>query len=82
VEDGHYVHQREVHGLFGLTLDYPSSREGGSTEVALVPSLGAVLFLLRTFGFEEVVVLPPGPDDYEQHRRGSRAIIYARKPGA
>lgn len=82
VEDGFYLYQRDVRGAFGLVLDYPDGREGGSTEVALVPSLGALLFLLRTFGFEEVVVLPPEPDDYEQFRRGSRVIIYARKPGA
>jgi hypothetical protein len=82
VEDGHYTNLRDVNGVFGLALDYPHGREGGSTEVALVPSLSAVTFLLRMFGFEEIVVLPPGPEDYEQHRRGSRVIIYARKPRA
>jgi tRNA (mo5U34)-methyltransferase len=79
LEDGHYANMRRIEGVFGLTPDYSSHREGGSTDIALVPSLNALLFLLRTFGFTETVVLPSGPDDYEQFRRGSRVVVYGQK---
>lgn len=65
-----------------LTLSsevYPAGREGGSTGVALVPSLNALLFLLKHFGFADLRVLQPTEEDYEQYRRGSRVIVYGRK---
>jgi hypothetical protein len=80
IEDGYYLQQRSVQGVFSLSADYSHHREGGSTDLALVPSLNAVLFLLRTFGFAEAGVIAPRPDDYEQFRRGSRVIVYGRKP--
>jgi tRNA (mo5U34)-methyltransferase len=79
IEDGSYLSQRAVEGVFALAPDYPLGREGGSTEVALVPSLNALLFLLRTFGFTNLEVIGPDPDDYEQFRRGSRAVVYGSK---
>jgi tRNA (mo5U34)-methyltransferase len=79
VEDGHYSNMRPVEGVFGLTPDYSQLREGGSTDLALVPSLNALLYLLRAFGFGEVSVLPSGPDDYEQFRRGARVVVYGCK---
>ena len=39
---------------FGLVPDYAEKREGGSTDLALVPSLNALLFLMRSFGFTKV----------------------------
>ena len=80
IEDGQYLGQRPVHGVFSLSADYPTAREGGSTDLALVPSLNALLFLLRTFGFQTLEVLDADPDDYEQFRRGSRVIVYGAKP--
>ena len=79
IEDGHYEGQRAVHGVFGLSADYSTAREGGSTDLALVPSLNALLFLLRSFGFQKLEVLGSDPDDYEQFRRGSRAVVYGSK---
>jgi tRNA (mo5U34)-methyltransferase len=80
IEDGHYQWQRAVNGVFALVPDYPDGAEGGSTELALVPSLNALIFLLKTFGFERTEVIAPFPDDYEQFRRGARVIVYGRKP--
>jgi len=80
VENGAYDSQRPVTGVFALTADFPDSREGGASELALVPSLNALLWLLRHFGFEEIAVLPAAADDYEQFRRGARVIVYGRKP--
>lgn len=79
IEDGHYQWQRAVQGVFSLSVDYSRAREGGSTDLALVPSLNALLFLLRGFGFQQLQVLEPDPDDYEQFRRGSRVVIYGTK---
>lgn len=79
IEDGCYEHQRAVQGVFALSPDYPQGREGGSTELALVPSLNALLFLLTTFGFVDLDVLSPEPGDYEQFRRGVRVMVYGRK---
>ena len=80
LEDGHHMSLRRVEGVFSLSQDYPLGREGGSTGIALVPSLNSILFLLRTFGFAELSVLPSGPDDYEQFQRGSRVVVYGSKP--
>lgn len=79
LEDGNYKWQRAVEGVFSLSVDYAERREGGSTDIALVPSLNAIIFLLRNFGFETIEVLPSGPDDYEQFSRGSRVVVYGRK---
>jgi tRNA (mo5U34)-methyltransferase len=79
IENGAYDSQRPFAGVFALTSDFPADREGGSGELALVPSLNALLFLLRQFGFEETEVIAPGPGDYEQFRRGARVMIYGRK---
>ena len=79
IEDGHYLGQRAVQGVFSLSADYSSAREGGSTDLALVPSLNALLFLLRAFGFPTLEVLAPEPDDYEQFVRGSRVVVYGAK---
>ena len=46
---------------------------------ALVPSLNALLFLLPTFGFHNLHVMGPGPDDYEQFQRGVRVVAYGSK---
>lgn len=68
-----------MEGVFALTPDAPLAPEGGSTEIALVPSLNALLFLLRTFGFHNLQVIGPDPEDYEQFRRGARAVVYGSK---
>jgi len=79
IEDGYYQEQRAVHGVFSLSVDSSSNPVGGSTDLALVPSLNALLFLLKTFGFREVTVLEFDPTEYEQFRRGARVVVYGRK---
>jgi SAM-dependent methyltransferase len=46
--------------------------------MALVPSLGGLLTLLRAVGLEEAQVLEPPPGAYEQLARGRRVMISAR----
>ena len=79
LEDGNYMWQRDLTGMFGLCRDYSHSKEGGVTDVALVPSRDALLFLLKEFGFSTTLVYQPKPDDYEQFVRRSRVIVFAEK---
>jgi tRNA (mo5U34)-methyltransferase len=79
IENGQYSWQRPVQGVFSLSADNKDLREGGSTDIALVPSLNALLYLMKAFGFKTIEVLKPLPDDYEQFRRGSRVIVYGGK---
>ena len=79
IEDGNYKALRDTKGTFGLCLDYPSSKEGGLTELALVPSRDALVTLLEFFGFANIVCYQPAPEDYEQFVRGHRVILYAEK---
>jgi hypothetical protein len=79
IEDGNYLWQRSVAGVFSLSVDYKEHREGGSSDLAVVPSLNALLFLMNHFGFTRTRVIKPCADDYEQFRRGSRVIVYGSK---
>lgn len=79
IEDGAYHSQRSVEGVFALAPDYSHGREGGSTDLALVPSLNALLFVLRNLGFAQITVLSFGDGDYEQFARGSRVIVHGQK---
>lgn len=79
IEDGSYLWQREMTGMFGLCVDYSSMPEGGLTDLALVPSRQALIFLLKQFGFKTVTFYKPEQDDYEQFVRNHRVIIFAEK---
>lgn len=77
IEQGGYQWQRDVEGVFSLTVDSPQLASGGATTFCLTPSLGALTFLLKKFGFGEIDVLKHEKDDYEQFVRGHRVLIYA-----
>jgi tRNA (mo5U34)-methyltransferase len=79
IEDGSYLWQRNLNGLFGLCVDYSERPEGGMTDLAVVPSRKAFEFLLKQFGFKTVEFYKPEPDDYEQFFRNHRVIIFAEK---
>jgi hypothetical protein len=79
LEDGYYTVQRAVRGVFSLSVDASHIPTGGSTDLALVPSLNALLFLMKTFGFREVEVLESDAGDYEQFQRASRVVVYGSK---
>jgi len=79
IEDGNYLNQRETKGTFGLCWDYPSSKEGGLTDIALVPSRDAIVNLLVFFGFFNIRFYSFEQGDYEQYIRGHRVIVYAEK---
>jgi cephalosporin hydroxylase len=79
IEDGYFENQRNVEGVFSLSPDFPHHSVGGSTNLALVPSVNALISIMRTLDFVDVKVLEFDRDDYEQFRRGSRVIVYGEK---
>ena len=79
IEDGSYLWQRDLHGMFGLCVDYSDKPEGGLTDLALVPSRQALEFLLVKFGFSAVTFYTAASDDYEQFTRNQRVIVFAEK---
>lgn len=79
VEDGNYQSQREILGVFGLAADNESSREGGATSMALVPSLNTLRAVMKNLGFRSVTLIDAPDSDFEQFRRGSRVVVHAEK---
>ena len=79
IEDGSYQWLRPVHGMFALCKDYSHSPEGGVTDIAIVPSRGAIEYSLRQFEFKSLSIFSPKKDDFEQFVRGHRIIITAER---
>jgi SAM-dependent methyltransferase len=79
IEDGSHLWQRSLRGTFGLAVDYADRPEGGMTNLALVPSVEALKFLVTQFGFSSVEFYSPEPIDYEQFVRKHRVILLARR---
>ena len=79
IEDGSSHWQREIHGTFALCDDNSNSSEGGLTDLAVVPSRDAVVYMLKQFGFSEINFYVPKDNDYEQFTRGHRVIVFATK---
>lgn len=79
VEDGSYLSLRPARGLFALCADYSTSKEGGLTDLALVPSRRALEFCLHAMGFPKIRYFGPSTHDYEQFVRGHRVVILAER---
>jgi SAM-dependent methyltransferase len=79
VEDGSFIAQRPVQGLFAVCQDYSRSKEGGLTDMALVPSRRALEYCLASLGFTKFQTYSPEPCDYEQFVRGHRVILLAER---
>lgn len=79
IEDGTYNTTRNAVGTFALTTDYPEDYLGGITDLAMVPDLNAVKFMLAHLGFNIIEVYKPVKGDYEQFVRNQRVIIYAER---
>ena len=79
IDWGGYHNTMPLSGSFGIVTDYPGDKEGGLTNVSLVPSVGAVLFLLRNFGFDSVSLVAPPEDAYEQYIGNKRIVVVAEK---
>jgi tRNA (mo5U34)-methyltransferase len=78
VEWGHYKSRKRIEGLFYVVAD-DHHREGGTTPIALIPSVEALRFTLGHLGFPNVRVVTPPEDEPEQLARGRRAVIVAHR---
>lgn len=75
IDWGTYESQKKVQGVFGVVSDDPEAREGGMTEIALVPSLNALVSVLKTMGFSTITKIPVLDRKCEQFYRDRRAIL-------
>jgi tRNA (mo5U34)-methyltransferase len=78
VEWGHYKAHKPIEGMFVVIAD-DQHREGGTTGIALIPSVSALRFILGRMGFAKVQVIAPPVDEPEQLARGHRVVIAAHR---
>jgi hypothetical protein len=80
VDYGSYEYVRPLKGSFGIIDETEETHgpEASITGVCLVPSLDALMWLLRKVGFSSAEVLQPPADAYEQLRYHKRVMVAAR----
>lgn len=79
LEDGTYKNIKEVKGTFGLTIDDSEEELAGITDLAMVPDLNALLYMLKYLKFQNIELYKPEKGDYEQFTRNQRIIVFAEK---
>lgn len=79
VDYGSYKFVRPLKGSFGIIdeIDDTHGPEASTTGICLVPSVEALVWILRKLGFARVDVLPTPPDAYEQLKYGKRVMVAA-----
>ncbi len=77
VDYGSYRFVRPLKGSFGIVDETEETHgpEASTTGICLVPSLDALIWIMRKVGFRRVDVLPPPADAYEQLRYGKRVMV-------
>jgi tRNA (mo5U34)-methyltransferase len=80
IDYGHHTFVKPVMGSFAIVdeTDETHGPETSTTGICLVPSLDALLWILRKVGFSRVEVLPVPADGYEQLLHHKRVMIAAR----
>ena len=78
---GHHTFVKPMMGNFAIVDETEETHgpETSTTGICLVPSLEALLWVLRKVGFRDVQVLPVPADGYEQLRYGKRVMVAARR---
>lgn len=79
VDYGSFRFVRPLKGSFGIIdeTDDTHGPEASTTGICLVPSLDALMWIMRKIGFARVEILPPPADAYEQLRYGKRVMVAA-----
>ncbi|MSQ97915.1 MAG: methyltransferase domain-containing protein [Xanthomonadales bacterium] len=79
VDYGSYQFVRPLKGSFGIIdeTDETHGPEASITGICLVPSLDALLWTLHKVGFNQVKLIEPPPDAYEQHLHHKRVMVVA-----
>lgn len=75
IDWGNFESQKKIQGIFGVVNDDPESREGGTTEIALVPSINALYTIFKTMGFSSITIIKDTERECEQFYRERRAIF-------
>ena len=77
VDYGSYRFVRPLKGSFGIIdeTDDTHGPEASTTGICLVPSVEALLWIMRKIGFARVDLLPPPADAYEQLLHGKRVMV-------
>ncbi|MDN5924396.1 MAG: class I SAM-dependent methyltransferase [Xanthomonadales bacterium] len=77
VDYGSYRFVRPLKGSFGIIDETEETHgpEASTTGICLVPSMDALMWILRKIGFTRVDVVPVPEDGYEQLRYGKRAMV-------
>jgi hypothetical protein len=80
VDYGSYQYVRPLKGSFGIIDETEETHgpEASITGICLVPSLEALLWILRKVGFSSATVLEPPEDAYEQLRYHKRVMVVAQ----
>jgi len=80
VDYGSYKYVRPLKGSFGIVDETEETHgpETSITGICLVPSLDALIWILRKVGFSEVTVIDPPEDAYEQLRFHKRVLVAAQ----
>jgi len=76
VEYGSYRFVRPLKGSFGIIdeTDDTHGPEASTTGICLVPSVEALVWIMRKIGFARVELLPPPQNAYEQLLHGKRVM--------
>lgn len=79
IDYGHHTFVKPVTGSFAIVdeTDETHGPETSTTGICLVPSLDALLWILRKVGFARVEVLPVPSDGYEQLLHHKRVMVAA-----
>ncbi|MFY2765118.1 class I SAM-dependent methyltransferase [Arenimonas sp. MALMAid1274] len=79
IDYGHHTFVKPVTGSFAIVdeTDETHGPETSTTGICLVPSLDALLWILRKVGFARVELLPVPDDGYEQLRHHKRVMVAA-----
>jgi len=77
VDYGSYRFVRPLKGSFGIIDETEETHgpEASTTGICLVPSLEALIWIMRKVGFRRVEILEPPQDAYEQLRYGKRVMV-------
>lgn len=79
VDYGSYRFVRPLKGSFGIIdeTDDTHGPEASTLGICLVPSVEAMLWILRKIGFSRAELVPVPDDGYEQLRHGKRVMVAA-----
>jgi hypothetical protein len=85
IDWGSVLYPKEVLGAFVVVDESAdiaaANREAGTDSISLVPSLEALLLVMKAVGFAKVEVVANPEDAYEQFAVGKRVLVKAFPSG-